>query len=370
MSQLSVIGTPRPRKNTLLDEPRRTVAHPSKNQHKNDSQEEQSESDALDDHRRWLAWKAHWWHQLQSIPNVLSLSRMCATPLLCFWIVTDQPLYALAGCTVAAVSDVVDGWIAKHWGMETVLGTYLDPAADKVLINGLSLAIWYNGTLPTPIMAIWMVKDVALLAATHQHLVNLPRSTTTPRTTSQDAARTSGRVQEKKDGPPNATDATTTTSTRLWTEVFVSKRRRLEWLEKLDPLTVPIKVQPTLTSKVNTALQFAVLAMATIHPLYNLEPYLGYLCWTTAGTTILALTSYMGYRGFSKIGTASTTHSTHQDDDDDDMVPPLDPNRQQQPQNQSTHSLSTSRLSIPMPRSPIVVDKQQHHSNETTKKQS
>ena len=228
------------------------------------------------DQGRWQAWQRHWWKQLRSIPNCISLARMGATPLLAYWIVTNEPVYALAGCSVAALSDWLDGWIAKQCNMETVLGTYLDPLADKVTINGLSIAIWYNGVLPTPIVAIWMAKDIALMVATYEYVVTL-----------------SSRNREDNGGENSK-------PLRYWTSVFGTKRQRMDLLEKLDPLTVPLKVVPTRTSKFNTALQFVVLGMSIVHPLYNLDPYLCYLGWTTTGTTVLALCSYVGYRGLTE----------------------------------------------------------------------
>ena len=220
------------------------------------------------DQARWKRWKEHWWQQLQTVPNCITLTRIACTPILVYWIVNDQPIHAVAGCIAAGVSDFLDGWIAKNYNQGTVLGTYIDPLADKILINSLSVAVWCSGVLPTPIMGIWMTKDLVLMVATYRYV-----------------------VAETEISSGNDNDANTT-----------PESKRIAFLEKLDPLTIPLKVEPTQTSKANTALQFVVLGMSIVHPLYGLDPYLSWMSWTSAGMTILSLMSYMGYKGFAKSG--------------------------------------------------------------------
>jgi CDP-alcohol phosphatidyltransferase len=73
-----------------------------------------------------------WMTQLKTIPNLLTLARMCSAPLLAYWIVAGQNEFAFAGCFVACVSDVADGYIARKYNMTTTLGTYLDPLCTFV----------------------------------------------------------------------------------------------------------------------------------------------------------------------------------------------------------------------------------------------
>lgn len=73
-----------------------------------------------------MVWQ-HWWEQLQSPPNLITASRIAATPLLSYWIVTHQTWPAIVGCCLAAASDAADGYLARHHNMTTTLGTYLDP---------------------------------------------------------------------------------------------------------------------------------------------------------------------------------------------------------------------------------------------------
>lgn len=204
----------------------------------------------------------HYWEQIQTVPNLLTLSRIGAAPCISYWIVTDQTSLAGVACLAAGVTDVLDGWIAKQWpSQKSALGTYLDPMADKVLINTVSLSLGWSGILPTPLVTLWMTKDVALMVATYVH-------------------------------------------------VRRERRAQSVW-QVIDPIRVPLQIQPTVTSKVNTGLQFATLAVA----LYAGHcPALTTLSWITGTTTILSVASYWDYGAFrpttsSSSGGASTKKS-------------------------------------------------------------
>jgi CDP-alcohol phosphatidyltransferase len=70
----------------------------------------------------------HWIQQLQSIPNMITVSRIVLIPFVSYWIITHQTMLACVGCIYAAISDVLDGYIARRYpSMQTPLGTYLDP---------------------------------------------------------------------------------------------------------------------------------------------------------------------------------------------------------------------------------------------------
>lgn len=55
---------------------------------------------------------------------------------------------ALAALAVAGASDWADGYVAKRWGQASVVGSYLDPAADKVLVGCTVAALAYEVSLP------------------------------------------------------------------------------------------------------------------------------------------------------------------------------------------------------------------------------
>ena len=133
---------------------------------RSDSKEEDDDPDKTELHAQEESPSQHVWNQLQSPPNIITLSRIASTPILSYWICSEQYQLALGGVIVASISDWLDGYLAKHHGMATVVGSYLDPIADKVMVNVLGVSLWYSGVLPTPLILIWATKDALLLSGT------------------------------------------------------------------------------------------------------------------------------------------------------------------------------------------------------------
>lgn len=191
------------------------------------------------------------WEQLQSVPNIITISRLVSTPLLCYWIINDEPNLAIIGCAVAGLSDVLDGYIAKNHGGGTVLGTYLDPFADKFFINSLAISLWYSGILPTPLVSLWACKDILLLGGMG------------------------------------------------W---FLYQEQGTFNFFKNSIHTKPLTVTPSTLGKANTGLQFATLATGILTPVVPpeiLQPIvLESLCWVTGASAIVTTLSYAVGEGF------------------------------------------------------------------------
>ena len=76
------------------------------------------------------------------IPNILTLSRIVAAPLLIVVLRNENYELALILFILAGMTDGLDGWIAKRFNCTSELGASLDPLADKIIIiaaYGLSL---------------------------------------------------------------------------------------------------------------------------------------------------------------------------------------------------------------------------------------
>ncbi|KAJ3413613.1 hypothetical protein HDV05_007757 [Chytridiales sp. JEL 0842] len=72
---------------------------------------------------------------IYTIPNILTTSRLIMSPIIGYFIVSHQMDWALGFLATAAVTDVLDGFIARRYNQKTYLGSALDPAADKVLMT-------------------------------------------------------------------------------------------------------------------------------------------------------------------------------------------------------------------------------------------
>jgi hypothetical protein len=125
------------------------------------------------------------------------------------------------------------------------------------LINALSVSLWVTGTLPTPLVGLWLIRDVGLVTAT-------------------------------------------------W--MYVKRAQKDATVDLLDPVHSPIHIQPTTISKVNTALQFVTLAAGIVvqQPAeagstlaFLADPVVPALCWITGGTTVASALSYVGHSAFS-----------------------------------------------------------------------
>src|SRR5258708_5570934 len=79
--------------------------------------------------------------QSLSIPNLITLARILIVPVVVWAIASNQMLFAFLLFAAAGVSDAVDGFLAKRFGMASELGRYLDPLADKVLIVSIDVSL-------------------------------------------------------------------------------------------------------------------------------------------------------------------------------------------------------------------------------------
>lgn len=79
-----------------------------------------------------------------NLPNSISLFRVLMVPLLMVFLLVDMPggdIIALVIFVIAAASDSLDGYIARRRRQTTVMGAFLDPLADKLLVTAALVAL-------------------------------------------------------------------------------------------------------------------------------------------------------------------------------------------------------------------------------------
>ena len=86
--------------------------------------------------------------QIYNIPNILTASRLIAAPFVGYLVLHEQHKWALALFAYAGITDLVDGWIARKYKLQTVVGSVIDPMADKFLMTILTVTLSMNGLLP------------------------------------------------------------------------------------------------------------------------------------------------------------------------------------------------------------------------------
>src|SRR4029079_7675250 len=98
-----------------------------------------------------------------SMPNLITLARIILVPVVVWAIATGQLRLAFLLFLAAAISDAVDGFLAKRFGMKTELGAYLEPLADKVLIVSLYVTLRITGVIPLWIVILVVSRDFMIV---------------------------------------------------------------------------------------------------------------------------------------------------------------------------------------------------------------
>ena len=80
------------------------------------------------------------------------------------WLIVTERLHAAFWLFLAAAaSDAIDGFIAKRFNAKTTLGSYLDPLADKVLLDGIYVALAMGQWLPVWLVALVIGRDLLIV---------------------------------------------------------------------------------------------------------------------------------------------------------------------------------------------------------------
>ncbi|KAL8370424.1 hypothetical protein RB595_000684 [Gaeumannomyces hyphopodioides] len=194
---------------------------------------------------------------------MLTASRLIAAPVVGYAILHDQHALALGLFAYAGLSDLLDGWIARRWNQGTVVGTIIDPMADKTLMLVLTLSLAAKGALPLWLVALIIGRDVGLaIAAIYYRWVSLP--------------------------PPK-------TFRRYW-----------------DFSLPSAEVRPTTISKYNTFLQLGLMGLTATAPVVPLDlaGSLTILQYVVAVTTVWSGASYVFSKDAVKILSDAKSAST------------------------------------------------------------
>ncbi|KDP20771.1 hypothetical protein JCGZ_21242 [Jatropha curcas] len=183
-----------------------------------------------------------------NLPNFISLTRLVSGPLLGWMITNEMYSSAFVGLVLSGATDWLDGYVARKMKINSVVGSYLDPLADKVLIGSVALAMVHMDLLHPGLVGLIVLRDVALVGGAVYH-----------RASSLD-----------------------------W-----------KWNSWYDFLnldgTRPEKVEPLFISKVNTVFQLVLVATTLLQPEFGTEgtqSYTTYLGWLVAATTVASTAGY------------------------------------------------------------------------------
>lgn len=183
-----------------------------------------------------------------NLPNFVSFSRLLSGPFLGWMIINEWYLPAFAGLAISGATDWLDGFLARKMGINSVIGSYLDPLADKVLVGCVAVAMVEKGLLHPGLVGLVVLRDVMLVA---------------------------GAVYKR--------GSSLSWQWKSWYDFF-----------NLDG-TRPEKVEPLFISKVNTVFQLILVAAALLQPELGTpmtQEYITYLSWLVASTTVGSTAAY------------------------------------------------------------------------------
>ncbi|KAG0301206.1 hypothetical protein BGZ98_008543, partial [Dissophora globulifera] len=191
---------------------------------------------------------------IYTLPNFLTFTRLVSAPVIGYWVLQGDYKSAAILFGVACITDGLDGWIARRFNMQSIVGTILDPMADKTLMTILTVTLAMQNLIPLPIAVIILGRDAGLiLSSFYYRYISLP---------------------EPK------------TFARYW------------------DFSIPsAEVHPTGISKVNTAVQMAYICLSLLAPVFDnpYPEYLEYLGYVCATTTIWSGASYVYSKDAVKI---------------------------------------------------------------------
>jgi cardiolipin synthase len=98
-----------------------------------------------------------------NIPNILTITRIVIIPVFITAIIYNKYLYALVLFVIAALTDLLDGLLARLTNQKTPLGTFLDPLADKFLLLTSFIFFSVYGWIPKWFTVIVISRDLIVI---------------------------------------------------------------------------------------------------------------------------------------------------------------------------------------------------------------
>jgi cardiolipin synthase (CMP-forming) len=100
-----------------------------------------------------------------SIPNLITLARILLVPIVVWAIISGEMGAAFLLFVAAGISDAVDGFLAKRFGMASELGAYLDPLADKTLLVSIYVSLGITRDVPAWLVILVVSRDIMIVGA-------------------------------------------------------------------------------------------------------------------------------------------------------------------------------------------------------------
>ncbi|HSY01035.1 MAG TPA: CDP-alcohol phosphatidyltransferase family protein [Acidobacteriaceae bacterium] len=102
-------------------------------------------------------------NELRATPNLLTFLRLCIAPFLVLAVLDGHFETAFWLFVVAGITDALDGLLARLLHQRTMLGQYLDPVVDKLLLSTLFLVLHHQGLISLRVTVLVFARDLGIL---------------------------------------------------------------------------------------------------------------------------------------------------------------------------------------------------------------
>jgi CDP-diacylglycerol---glycerol-3-phosphate 3-phosphatidyltransferase len=101
-----------------------------------------------------------------NLPNMLTMGRIAAIPFFVWLLDSPTPVRGFWACivfTVAAITDVLDGYLARKLGVVSVLGKFLDPLADKLIVMAALVWLVPMQRIPAWVVVVLLAREISVM---------------------------------------------------------------------------------------------------------------------------------------------------------------------------------------------------------------
>jgi CDP-diacylglycerol--glycerol-3-phosphate 3-phosphatidyltransferase len=107
------------------------------------------------------------WQDAKNLPNLLTFARIVMIPIVLALLGRGTPrdcLWAACVYALAAITDALDGWLARRQNLVSVLGKFLDPLADKLIVASTLVWLVAMGRIPAWAVALLIMREMTVTA--------------------------------------------------------------------------------------------------------------------------------------------------------------------------------------------------------------
>jgi len=107
------------------------------------------------------------WEDAKNVPNLLTFARIVMIPVVLILLGRGSPhdcFWAAAVYALAAITDMLDGWLARRQGLVSVLGKFLDPLADKLIVTGTLVWLVPMGRISAWAVVLLISREITITA--------------------------------------------------------------------------------------------------------------------------------------------------------------------------------------------------------------